>query len=186
MKFCSDCGSSVSHRIPQGDNRPRFICDQCDAIHYQNPRIITGCLVEHQDKILLCRRAISPRKGFWTLPAGFMENGETIEESALRETWEEAEAKVINPELYTVFNLPYINQVYIFYRGMLMDGQFGAGIETLESQLFYEEDIPWDLLAFPTIHTVLKFYYNDCKNKSFPVRIENIVFPSHKQVESQR
>lgn len=113
-----------------------------------------------------------------------MENGETIEESALRETWEEAEAKVVNPELYTVFNLPHINQVYIFYRGILMDGQFGVGVETLDSQLFHEENIPWDLLAFPTIHRVLRFYYNDCKNKIFPVRIENITFPFHNQVES--
>lgn len=174
MKFCSDCGSSVSHRIPQGDNRPRFVCDQCDAIHYQNPRIITGCLVEHQNQILLCKRAISPRKGFWTLPAGFMENGETLEESALRETWEEAEARVDNPSLYTVFNLPYINQVYIFYRGTLLNGAFGAGIETLESRLFREEDIPWDSLAFPTIHKVLRFFYNDAKDKVFPVRIESI------------
>lgn len=182
MKFCSDCGSSVSQRVPQGDNRPRFVCDECDAIHYQNPRIITGCLVEHQNQILLCKRAISPRKGFWTLPAGFMENGETIEESALRETWEEAEAKVHNPSLYAVFNLPYINQVYIFYRGSLVDGHFGAGIETLESRLFTEADIPWDTLAFPTIHKVLKFFYNDCKDQIFPVRIEDINPFSHSNI----
>ena len=176
MKFCSNCGSSVSQKIPDGDNRLRFVCGDCDTIHYQNPRIIAGCVVEHNRQVLLCKRAIEPRKGYWTLPAGFMENGETVEESALRETWEEALAKVSEPELYTVFNLPHISQVYIFYRGSLLDGEFGAGEETLESQLFSENDIPWENLAFPTINKTLKHFFSDTQNKRFPVRIEDITF----------
>ena len=176
MKFCSSCGSSVSQQIPQGDNRLRFVCNDCDTIHYQNPRIIAGCLVEHEKKVLLCKRAIEPRKGYWTLPAGFMENGETVKEGAVRETWEEALAKVSDPELYSMFNLPHISQVYIFYRGSLLAGEFGAGEETLESKLFAESDIPWDNLAFPTIHKALKQFFNDTQNDHFPVRIEDITF----------
>jgi len=176
MKFCSDCGSSVSQQIPEGDNRLRFVCNDCETIHYQNPRIIAGCVVEYDNKVLLCKRAIEPRKGYWTLPAGFMENGETVEESAVRETWEEALAKVSNPELYTMFNLPHISQVYIFYRGSLLAGEYGAGEETLESRLFSESDIPWNDLAFPTIHKALKHFFNDTQSDHFPVRIEDIIF----------
>lgn len=176
MKYCSDCGSPVSQRIPEGDNRLRFVCNDCNVIHYQNPRIIAGCIVEHNHHVLLCKRAIAPRMGYWTLPAGFMENGETVEESAIRETWEEAEAEVENPELYTLFNLPHINQVYVFYRGSLVNGIYGSGEETVEARLFKENEIPWDELAFPTIHKTLKHFFQDLKNENFPVRIEDIIF----------
>lgn len=176
MKFCSNCGTKVSQHIPPDDNRLRFVCNSCDIIHYQNPKIIAGCIAHHDHKVLLCRRAIEPRRGFWTLPAGFMENGETIQESAQRETWEEAEAKVSNPSLYTLFNLPHINQVYVFYRGEIVNGQFGAGIESMESQLFSEADIPWDELAFPTIKLTLKHFFKDRKAGEFPVKIEDITF----------
>ena len=115
MKFCSLCGSAVSERVPEGDDRPRHVCDRCDTIHYSNPRVIVGCLAEHEGKILLCRRAIEPRSGLWTLPAGFMENGETTVQGAARETWEEARARVYGQELYRLFDLPGINQVYMFY-----------------------------------------------------------------------
>ena len=127
MKFCSNCGSQVTQRIPEGDSRPRYICDDCNIVHYQNPNIIAGCLPVWGDKVLLCRRAIEPRYGFWTLPAGFMENGETVAEGAARETWEEAEADVRELTLYTVFNIPYINQVYMLHRAHLVDGKFGIG-----------------------------------------------------------
>jgi ADP-ribose pyrophosphatase YjhB (NUDIX family) len=174
MKFCSECGSEVSFKIPSGDNRERHVCDSCGVIHYINPRIIAGTLPVYEDKILLCRRAIEPRKGFWTLPAGFMENGETTEQAAARETIEEAEAKVHIHGLYTVFNLPHISQVYLFFRADVIGGLHGAGEESLETALFEEQDIPWKELAFPTIYRTLKLYFDDRKTQQFPVRIEDI------------
>ena len=149
MKFCTQCGNAVTHRIPEGDNRARYVCDSCDEIHYQNPRIIAGCLPVHEDRVLLCRRAIEPRSGLWTLPAGFLENGETVAEGATRETREEANASVKIVDLYTLFSLPHISQVYMFYLAHLTDLDFSPGEETLETRLFSEHEIPWDELAFP-------------------------------------
>jgi ADP-ribose pyrophosphatase YjhB (NUDIX family) len=177
MNYCSDCGNPVGIRIPDGDSRERHVCDHCGTIHYQNPRIIAGTLPFVGDKVLLCRRAIEPRLGFWTLPAGFMENGETTPEAAARETLEEADARVMTPELYAIFNLPHINQVYIFFRAGLVDGRFGAGPESLESRLFSEEEIPWDDLAFPTVYRALRFYFEDRKSGHYPVRVEDIRRP---------
>lgn len=177
MKFCSHCGQAVTERIPQGDNRPRYICDHCQHIHYQNPRIVAGCLVTEQRYVLLCRRAIEPRHGFWTLPAGFMENGETTEQAALRETWEEAQARVTEQQLYMLFNLPHINQVYMFFRGQLLESHFAPGEESLEVRLFSEAEIPWDQLAFPTIGKTLKQYYLDYPRQQFPVRMADINWP---------
>ena len=174
MKYCSDCGSEVSLQIPEGDSRERHVCGECGTIHYINPRIIAGTLPVFDDKILLCRRAIEPRKGFWTLPAGFMENGETTEQAAARETVEEAQAKLNIHGLYTVFNLPHISQVYLFYRGDVLNGEYGIGQESLEVELFAEEEIPWKELAFPTIYQTLKFYFEDRKRNEFPVRVEDI------------
>lgn len=108
MKYCSHCGHVVTERIPEGDNRPRFVCVRCEAIHYQNPKVVTGCLPYHADKVLLCKRAIAPRSGYWTLPAGFLENGETAAQGALRETVEEANAQAEIDDLYTLFSLPHI------------------------------------------------------------------------------
>lgn len=122
MKFCTGCGSAVALKIPQGDDRERFVCTSCESIHYVNPRVIVGCLPVHEDKVLLCKRAIEPRYGYWTLPAGFMENGETTPQGAARETWEEARGKVNNLELYRIFDVPYISQVYMFYRCELKRG----------------------------------------------------------------
>ena len=178
MKFCSHCGQSVTERIPEGDNRPRFICDHCHTIHYQNPRIVAGCLVTDQRHVLLCRRAIEPRYGYWTLPAGFMENGETTEQAALRETWEEARAAVTDQQLYMLFNLPHINQVYMFFRGRLDDTGFAAGDESLEVRLFSEAEIPWDQLAFPTIGKTLKQYFLDYPTQHFPIRVRDITWPA--------
>lgn len=183
MKYCSACGSTVSRKIPVDDTLHRFICDACDTIHYQNPKIITGCLPIYNDQVLLCKRAIEPRKGLWTLPAGFMENGETTQNGAERETWEEAEAKVKNMALYSVFNLPHINQVYIFFRADIIDGRFGVGVESLETQLFLEQDIPWEHLAFPTISRTLTHFFTDRKTNSFPIRIEDIALPYNKATD---
>lgn len=177
MKYCSDCGNPVSLKIPSGDTRERHVCDHCGTIHYQNPRIIAGTLPVVGDKVLLCRRAIEPRLGFWTLPAGFMENGETTQQAAARETIEEADARVDIQGLYMVFNLPQISQVYIFYRADVIDGQFGVGVESLESRLFEEHEIPWDELAFPTISRALKYYFSDRQSGQFPVRVEDITYP---------
>jgi len=163
--------------IPEGDDRKRHVCDGCETIHYQNPNIITGCLPIHEDRVLLCRRAIEPRHGFWTLPAGFMENGETTEQGALRESWEEAEASIESQGLYTLFNLPQINQVYMFYRGTLSDLKFAPGLESLEVALFAEEEIPWKELAFPVVKKTLKHYFSDRTNDHFPFRSEDLIYP---------
>ena len=177
MKYCSDCGNPVSLKIPSGDTRERHVCDHCGTIHYQNPRIIAGTLPIVGDKVLLCRRAIEPRLGFWTLPAGFMENGETTQQAAARETVEEADARVDIQGLYMVFNLPQISQVYIFFRADVIDGQYGVGVESLESRLFEEHEIPWNELAFPTIGRALKYYFSDRQSGQFPVRVEDITYP---------
>ncbi len=171
MKFCSECGQPVSKRIPEGDDRHRYVCDSCGAIHYQNPRIIVGTIPVYQQQILLCRRAIEPRKGFWTVPAGFMENGETTLQGALRESWEEARIKLEHGNLYRLFDLPYINQVYIFYLSELSEPVFDVGPESLEVSLFHEQDIPWDEIAFPVVKDALQEYLEDRKNNVFPVRI---------------
>jgi ADP-ribose pyrophosphatase YjhB (NUDIX family) len=175
MNFCSNCGSGLSLRIPRGDSRKRFICDDCETIHYQNPRIVTGCLVTWNDRVLLCKRAINPRSGLWTLPAGFLENGETAQEGAARETWEEACARVKVNDLYTMFSLPHISQVYMFYRAELVDGVFSAGEETAEAGLFEEQDIPWSDLAFPVIEKTLELFFRDRTRDNFPVHTHDII-----------
>jgi len=172
MKFCSSCGHKLVLRIPQDDDRPRHICEQCDTIHYQNPRIIAGCLPVFEDKVLLCRRAIEPRQGYWTLPAGFMENAESVEQAALRESREEAHANITLHELYTLFSIPHINQVYMLFKGELNDLNFRAGSESLEVRLFTEEEIPWQQLAFPSIHKTLEYYFVDRKQQHYPLRSE--------------
>ncbi|HIG41772.1 MAG: NUDIX hydrolase [bacterium] len=180
MKFCSNCGNTVSQIIPEGDNRPRYVCDQCHHIHYQNPRVIAGCLPIYEDKVLLCKRAIDPRAGFWTLPAGFLENHETVIEGALRETREEANANTEIDALYTVFSLPHISQVYMFFRARLADQNFSAGAESLDVRLFSEDDIPWDELAFPVITDTLKYFFEDRLTQNYPARYEEIIRPLKK------
>lgn len=170
MKYCSDCGSPVSQKIPEFDDRLRFVCGHCGIIHYQNPKIIVGTLPFWQDKVLLCRRAIEPQYGYWTLPAGFMENGEGTAAGAERETFEEAGAKVKNLSLYRLFDIPFINQVYLFYLAELITPDFSPGVESLDVCLFDEQDIPWQDLAFPVIHDVLVEYFADRNDKKFPVR----------------
>ena len=174
MKFCTQCGSTVVLRIPEGDDRERHVCTNCGFIHYSNPRVIVGCLPVYEGKILLCLRAIEPRKNYWTLPAGFMENGETSVQGAARETWEEAQAQVSNQELYRIFDVPYINQIYMFYRCDLNKGEHSAGPESLETGLFEEQDIPWDEIAFPVISQTLREYFPDAVEGHFPVRVSAI------------
>ena len=174
MKFCSLCGASVELRIPPDDNRTRHVCTSCGEVHYQNPKLIVGAIPEWQDKILLCRRAIEPRHGLWTLPAGFMENGETTVEAAARETLEEANAQVSIGGLYTLCNLPYINQVHLLFRAKLLNLDFSPGAESLEVQLFSEEEIPWDTLAFRPVRFTLQHYFADRKSGDFRFRIGDL------------
>ncbi len=169
MNYCSHCGAPVSVKIPEGDERPRHVCERCDTIHYQNPKIVAGVLPTWKDQILFCRRAIEPRKGLWTLPAGFMENNETVAEAACRETYEEAHARLAGVELYTVISLPHISQVYMLYRGELDDGSYSPGIESLETRLFDIDTIPWGELAFKTIEKTLQCFVEDRKSGTFPV-----------------
>ncbi|OOY35645.1 NUDIX hydrolase [Solemya velum gill symbiont] len=167
MNYCSLCGSKVSKCIPAGDDRDRDVCDDCGHIHYENPKVVTGCLVEQDGKILLCQRAIEPRYGLWTLPAGFMENGETVEQGAARETWEEAMADVEVNGLYTMFSLTHINQIYMLFRGRFKSPEFSPGPESLDVKLVSEDEIPWDEMAFPGIEETLRLYLEDRKTGNF-------------------
>jgi ADP-ribose pyrophosphatase YjhB (NUDIX family) len=174
VHYCCHCGEGVALRVPAGDNRPRHVCDGCGAIHYQNPKIVTGCIPEWQGRILLCRRAIEPRYGYWTLPAGFMENGESTQEGAAREALEEAGARVRVGDLYTLFNLPAIDQVYMLFRGSLLDSAFAPGDESLEVALFQPEELPWEELAFHVVHETLRFYCEDRLAGRFPMHTGTI------------
>lgn len=158
MQYCSTCGKPVTSAVPDGDNRVRAVCTGCGTVHYQNPKIVAGCVPEHEGQILLCRRAIEPRRGFWTVPAGFMELDETLAEAALRETWEEALAKVEIGPLFAVVDVIHAGQVHVFFGGKLPRPEFGAGIETIETRLFLPADIPWSELAFPSIRIALEQY----------------------------
>ena len=172
MKFCSACGSPrLALRIPDGDTLPRYVCADCATIHYQNPKIVVGCLPEWGDRVLLCKRAIEPRYGLWTLPAGFLENGETLMAGALRETLEEAHAHVALLELYTVISLPQINQVYMMFRAKLADLTFGPGTESLDVRLFEEREVPWEALAFRTIARTLRNYFQDRRQGMFNLHV---------------
>ncbi len=178
MKYCSQCAAPVVFRVPSGDTLKRHVCDVCGEIHYQNPRIITGCIPEWQGRILLCRRAIEPRYGLWTIPAGFMENGETVEQAAMRETLEEACANVEISELYAVYNIPHVNQVYMIFRANLVEEDFAPGVESLETVLFEEADIPWDEMAFPVVVRSLQRFFADRPGNRFPPFVDTIV-PQH-------
>ncbi len=161
MNYCSHCGTQVEVRIPQGDTLPRHVCTACGTIHYQNPKIVVGCIPEWENKILLCLRAIEPRQGLWTLPGGFMENAETLSQGAEREALEEANARVEISSLYSIYSLPHIDQVHVLFRARLLDLDFKPGIESLDVRLFSEGEIPWDALAFRVIREPLKRYFEE-------------------------
>ncbi len=165
MKFCSECAHPVVLLIPPDDNRLRYVCNHCGTIHYQNPKMVIGSIPvwQHQGqvRVLLCRRAIEPRYGFWTLPAGFMENDETTSDAAARETLEEAGARIELHGLFSLLNVPRVHQVHMFYRATLLDLDYAAGTESLEVRLFTEEEIPWHEIAFPTVGHTLKFFFSD-------------------------
>ncbi|MFN0314582.1 MAG: NUDIX hydrolase [Burkholderiales bacterium] len=174
MKYCSTCGGLLARRIPPDDNLPRAVCDACGTIHYENPKMVVGCIPEWGDKILLCRRAIEPRYGLWTVPAGYLENGETTGDGAMRETLEEAGARVELLEPYAIYNIPHISQVYLLFRARLKDSEFAPGTESLEVKLFEESDIPWDEIAFATVRNALHRYFSDRRTGQFPMHVGTI------------
>jgi ADP-ribose pyrophosphatase YjhB (NUDIX family) len=177
MKFCSNCGNPIAYAVPPGDDRARFLCEACGAIHYQNPRVVAGCIPEYENRVLLCRRAIEPAYGKWTLPAGYLENGETVAACAARETREEAGAQIEGLTPYLLYNICHINQIYLIFRGRLKNLGWAAGKESLEVKLYSETDIPWDQIAFRVIAEALKTYFRDRPDGLFPFSIRDIAPP---------
>jgi ADP-ribose pyrophosphatase YjhB (NUDIX family) len=186
MKYCSECGAPVSLRVPRGDHLPRHVCGQCQTVHYQNPKIIAGSIPVWDERILLCRRAIEPRYGLWTLPAGFMENGETTVEAAAREAREEANAELENLALYGVFNLPHISQVYMMFRAELKNGSASAGSESLDVALFREDEIPWDELAFPVVRETLELFLAERRDGRFGVHMGDVLRTPERKIVVRR
>ena len=174
MNYCSNCGAPVTYCIPPGEDRKRFVCESCNIIHYQNPNIVVGCIPFWEDKVLLCRRAIEPRLGLWTLPAGYLENGETVSAGARRETFEEAKASMGSLTPYALYNLVFVNQVYLMFRGRLLDCNFGPGEESLDVRLFTRAEVPWDDLAFRVIRETLDAYFQDRDQGEFSFHMGNI------------
>jgi ADP-ribose pyrophosphatase YjhB (NUDIX family) len=174
IKFCNTCGASVSHRIPEGDSLARAICDVCGTIQYVNPKIVVGCLPTFGDRILICKRAIEPRYGLWTLPAGFMEINESAPEGAAREALEEANARVEIEDLYTVYSIPHISQVYMMFRARLIDPDVSPGVESLEVKLVTQDEIPWDQLAFAMVKRTLEHFIKDRESGLFVPRFGDI------------
>ncbi len=174
MKFCPNCAAPLVKRVPPGDSLPRDLCDACGSIHYQNPRMVVGCVPEWEGRILLCRRAIEPRYGYWTLPAGFMENGESTGQGAARETLEEAGARVELTGPFSMISVPYVNQVHLFFRARLLDLDFKPGDESLEVALFEEARVPWKDVAFRTVGLTLKHWFADRARGTFGFHAEDI------------
>ncbi len=178
IKFCSSCGAQVAHRVPEGDTHTRAVCDSCGTIHYQNPKIVVGCIPVYGDRILICKRAIEPRYGLWTLPAGFMENNESAPQGAAREALEEANARVEIEDLYTVYSIPHISQVYMMFRAKLLDLDYSPGTESLEVKLVTASEIPWKELAFTMVRRSLEHFLEDRARGVFIPRFGDINPPN--------
>ncbi len=174
IKHCRTCGAPTRYAVPEGDNRERATCSACGTVHYENPTNIVGTVPVWEEKVLLCRRNIEPRYGLWTLPAGFMELGETSAEGALRETVEEAGANIELQELFTVMNVVRVGQIHLYYRARLRDTRFEPGPETIEAQLFEENDIPWEQLAFRTVKETLRCFFEDRRRGQFGLHCADI------------
>jgi len=185
MNFCSFCGARVNLLIPAGDNRHRHVCVDCGTVHYQNPNVVTGCIPEWEGKILLCKRAIEPRYGTWTLPAGFLENGESGMFGAAREAMEEANAEMRDMKLFSIFSIPHINQIYTFFRGTLHHGIASPGEESLEVKLVSEEQVPWENLSFPVVRETLKLYFEDRKTGVYNTHYGEIIKQDPKTIRVQ-
>jgi len=175
IKHCRSCGSLIAYLVPSDDNRERAVCGDCGTVHYENPLNVVGTVPAWQDQVLLCKRNIEPRYGMWTLPAGFMELGETLEAGALRETDEEAGARVELQGLFTLLNVVRVGQVHFFYRAQLTDINFNPGPETIEARLFREDEVPWEQLAFRTVRETLHRYFEDRRRGRFELHFADIV-----------
>ncbi|SLM32226.1 conserved hypothetical protein [Desulfamplus magnetovallimortis] len=174
INFCSNCGGPMEQRIPEADDHIRSVCKHCGFIHYLNPKTVVGTIPEYKDKILLCRRNIEPQKGKWTLPAGYLENGESVQDGAARETLEETLANVKIIEPYRMFNIVHVNQIYVMFRATLPSPEFGPTKESMDVRLFHEKDIPWENIAFKVIKETLRNYYCDKKKGIYPFKVGDI------------
>jgi len=177
IRFCTHCGESILRHPPPGDSRDRAVCSACGTIQYENPKLVVGCIPLWEDKILLCRRAIEPRYGYWTLPAGFMENGESTADGAARETIEEAGARVHDLRPFALIDVPYVHQVHLYFTARLTDLDFTSGDESLETRLFAESEIPWDDLSFRTVIETLKHFFADRARGSFSFHHDTLAYP---------
>jgi ADP-ribose pyrophosphatase len=175
IKFCNQCGHKVQYQTPEDDNKTRAVCQNCFYVQYENPLIVTGCIIEHQGRIVLGKRTIEPRKNCWNVPAGFLEIGESSLDGAIREVKEEVLADVKNIKLFGVYNIIQRSQIHIYYRAQLDSPNYGAGAETSETQLFLPEDIPWDNLAFPVNITALERYVKEMKSGEFTIQEDDIL-----------
>ncbi len=176
IKHCKNCGAAVVYRLPDdGDQRTRAVCPACSTVHYENPLNVVGTVPYLDDKVLLCMRNIEPRKGKWTLPAGFMELEETASEGAARETDEEAGAQIEMGALFSILSVPRVGQVHLFYLARLLSDQFDPGHETIEARLFTEAEIPWDDIAFRTVRVTLERYFTDRRLGAYAVHAVDIV-----------
>ena len=177
IRFCTQCGGSTVRQPPPGDGRDRAICIACGTIHYENPKLVVGCIPVWEDKILLCRRAIEPRYGYWTLPAGFMENAESTADGAARETLEEAGARVQGLQAFALIDVPYVNQVHLYFIANLQDPECSSGEESLETRLFTESEIPWDDLSFRTVIETLRHFFADRAAGVFSFHRDTLAYP---------
>ena len=181
MNYCSNCGQPVELKVPPGDHLPRHICPACGNIHYVNPKVIVGCVPETPDgRVLICKRNIEPRLGLWTIPAGFLEMGETSAQGAARETLEEAQARVEVEDLFAVIGVPHVSQIYMVHRGRLLDPHHGPTPESSETRLVAESEIPWDQIAFPTIYQSLKFFFRDRAQGVKSFHVQDLSFGSRR------
>jgi ADP-ribose pyrophosphatase YjhB (NUDIX family) len=175
IHFCRQCGASVEHRVPDdGDTKTRAVCPACGTIHYQNPLNVVGTVPHHEGRVLLCKRNIEPRRGFWTLPAGFMELGESTAEGALRETQEEAGAEIELEGLFTLLNVVRVGQVHFYYRARMLSERLDPGPETMEARLFHEDEIPWEEIAFRTVRETLERFFADRRLGAFSIHAGDI------------
>ena len=175
IEYCRICGAHMESRIPEDDDHIRLVCPRCGHVHYENPKLVVGCIPVTGDRLLLCKRNIAPQKGRWTLPAGYLENGESVQDGAVRETLEEtrSEVEIIAP--YRMFNLVFVQQIYLMFRAKLLDENFGPTKESTAVRLFHEAEIPWDDIAFESIRQTLKDYFDDCQHRDFTFKIKDIV-----------
>ncbi|MEH0019499.1 MAG: NUDIX hydrolase [Desulfobacter sp.] len=193
IKFCSQCGSPMEQKIPDDDDHLRAVCTRCDHIHYENPKVVVGTIPVSGDKVLLCRRNIEPRKGKWTLPAGYLENNESVQAGAVRETLEETRSRVRLLGPYRMFNIVVVDQIYLMFMAELVADDFGPTSESTEVRLFSEEEIPWDDIAFEVIRQTLADFFNDRENaressgnpggedSEYPFEIKDLVFKRYKE-----